>query len=550
MRVASHNCDAIVVGAGLSGSIVTLSLALWGLRVLLIETGGRAPDGPPASQAWLRRIGHRFTGLGPHPDPDRWNAPILHYPHRGSRKPREIEAVLGRGVGGSSTLYSAALGRMRRKDFEVSRRGAPTDLEQPLPNAWPISFNEFRVYYRRAEALLRIVGERDPLDADDDSDPRSPPDLSPRDAAIRDQLVRNGLHPYRLRVGFDYRPGCAECPGRRCPIGCKADGESRALAAALATGRVTLETEVTVESVAHGPDGVSVRVRTASGAVETRTAATLVLAAGALNTPLILARSPGLWPDAPPPPMLGRGLMFHISDIFAVRAPRRLARSNVRKTMAVRDFYDDGAESLGEIQSMGLDLSTGQTMTCLRELGSARLVRGLKGAAEFLRPIAWAAARIVGPAPIFATITEDLPYAHNRVWEEPPADPSRGVAGRIAVCYERPPWFRAESKRMRAQIRRIFAPFPILFFARSAAPNMGHPMGTCRMGTDPATSVVDPSGRLWDCPNIYVADTSVFPSSSGVGPSLTVAAHALRVADQIALPLADSAPAAVAATQA
>lgn len=550
MRAASHNCDAIVVGAGLSGSIVTLSLALWGFRVLLIETGGRRPDGPPARQAWLRKIGHRLAGAGAHPDPDRWNAPILHYSHRNSRTPRETEAILGRGVGGSSTLYAAALGRMRRKDFEVSRRGAPTDLEQPLPNAWPISFNEFRIYYRRAEALLRIAGERDPLDADDDSDPVAPPDLSPRDAVICERLVRNGLHPYRLRVGFDYKPGCAECQGRRCPIGCKADGESRALAAALATGRVTLETDATVESIAQGPEGVSVRIRSASDEIETRAAATLVLAAGALNTPLILARSPGLWPDAPPPAMLGRGLMFHISEIFAVRVPRRLGRSNVRKTLALRDFYDAGAESLGEIQSMGLDLSTGQAMHYLREIGSARLLRGVKGLAEFFRPFAWAAAKIVGPAPVFATITEDLPYAHNRVWEAPATESPRG-APRIAICYERHPWFRAESTRMRAQIRRIFAPFPILFFGRSAAPNMGHPMGTCRMGTDPTTSVIDPSGRLWGCPNIYVADTSAFPSSSGVGPSLTVAAHALRVADQIALAAADSArPAAAAAAPA
>ena len=388
MRAASHNCDAIVVGAGTQRDpSCILSLALWGFRVLLIETGGRRPDGPPARQAWLRKIGHRLVGAGAHPDPDRWNAPILHYSHRNSRTPRETEAILGRGVGGSSTLYAAALGRMRRKDFEVSRRGAPTDLEQPLPNAWPISFNEFRIYYRRAEALLRIAGERDPLDADDNSDPVAPPDLSPRDAVICERLVRNGLHPYRLRVGFDYKPGCAECQGRRCPIGCKADGESRALAAALATGRVTLETDATVKSIAQGPEGVSVRIRSASDEIETRAAATLVLAAGALNTPLILARSPGLWPDAPPPAMLGRGLMFHISEIFAVRVPRRLGRSNVRKTLALRDFYDAGAESLGEIQSMGLDLSTGQAMHYLREIGSARLLRGVKGLAEFFPPL-------------------------------------------------------------------------------------------------------------------------------------------------------------------
>ena len=59
-------------------------------------------------------------------------------------------------------------------------------------------------------------------------------------------------------------------------------------------------------------------------------------------------------------------------------------------------------------------------------------------------------------------------------------------------------------------------------------------MGTCRMGADPGTSVVDPDGRLWDQDNLYVADASVFPSSGGTGPSLTVIALALRLGDHLA----------------
>ena len=60
-----------------------------------------------------------------------------------------------------------------------------------------------------------------------------------------------------------------------------------------------------------------------------------------------------------------------------------------------------------------------------------------------------------------------------------------------------------------------------------------HLNGTARMGDDPRTSVVDPDGRTWDHPNVWVCDGSVFPTSGGVNPSLTIQALALRTADRI-----------------
>lgn len=61
-----------------------------------------------------------------------------------------------------------------------------------------------------------------------------------------------------------------------------------------------------------------------------------------------------------------------------------------------------------------------------------------------------------------------------------------------------------------------------------------HPLGTCRMGTSPERSVVDPAGRAWDLPNLWVADGSVMPSSLGVNPQIAVMAMALRIAKVIA----------------
>ena len=68
----------------------------------------------------------------------------------------------------------------------------------------------------------------------------------------------------------------------------------------------------------------------------------------------------------------------------------------------------------------------------------------------------------------------------------------------------------------------------------SPVPHSYHVMGTTRMGDDPATSVVDRWGRLHDVPNVIVADSSVFATSSGYGPTLTLVALAVRAARSLA----------------
>ena len=83
---------------------------------------------------------------------------------------------------------------------------------------------------------------------------------------------------------------------------------------------------------------------------------------------------------------------------------------------------------------------------------------------------------------------------------------------------------------MRAAIHKAFAPLDVKFLLKSVSPNLGHPCGTVRMGTDPETDPVDEFGRLRGvAAQVFVADASVFPSSGGANPGLTVAANALRI---------------------
>ena len=82
---------------------------------------------------------------------------------------------------------------------------------------------------------------------------------------------------------------------------------------------------------------------------------------------------------------------------------------------------------------------------------------------------------------------------------------------------------------MRTSTTSPDAAFPYGGFI-SPVPNSKHVMGTTRMGTDPLTSVVDPYGRVHDAPNVVVADSSVFVTASGYGPTLTLVALARRAA--------------------
>ena len=88
-------------------------------------------------------------------------------------------------------------------------------------------------------------------------------------------------------------------------------------------------------------------------------------------------------------------------------------------------------------------------------------------------------------------------------------------------------------KRMKSVVRK--AGFPIILTRNLGVEATSHQCGTARMGHDPATSVVDAGLRAYDLDNMWIADSSPFPSSAAVNPALTVAALALRLADSGAL---------------
>ena len=122
-------------------------------------------------------------------------------------------------------------------------------------------------------------------------------------------------------------------------------------------------------------------------------------------------------------------------------------------------------------------------------------------------------------------MSEDLPDHENRV--------SVTSGGRIQVQWR--PNNTASHRKLVAEATKMMKQggYPLVFTKPMGIETNSHQCGTLRFGTDPATSVLDPSCRSHDVSNLYVVDASFFPSSAAVNPALTIAAQALRVADHL-----------------
>lgn len=507
--------DAIVIGTGVGGGVAGRALAEAGMKVLFLEKGraGFRSEETAIDLVMGDPVARAIRGFWPDPitaDLD------------GRRQ--DLLPPLGCGVGGSSVFYAATLERPEPHDLD--------DLpDRPHPTGgWPVGFAAMRPWFDAAQSMFHIHGEPDPLSCVPSPAVAAPHPAAPGDAMIMDRLRGNGLHPYRLHTAVKRLDGCRDCLGHKCPRACKMDGRSAGVEPALATGNAALVTGCEVTRLTRNDDH-SVNVELClNGVSETLSARHVVLAAGALTSPRLLLASRseqdpnGIGNGAG---LVGCNLMFHLNEIFALWPGKSAGFAGPSKSVGFRDLYFARGQRLGMVQAMGIDVRYGEIVHHLRGRVARSWLRRVPGAMDFTRIPAAIGAKLMGTAKVFVGLLEDLPYAENRVVLD------AGNPGRITLEYRVSEELLARRKLFRRLIRNSFKGTRTAFLTHEPEPNFGHPCGTLRMGVDVGKSVVNADCRVHDVPNLWVVDASVFPTSMGVNPSLTIAANALRVADRI-----------------
>jgi choline dehydrogenase-like flavoprotein len=318
-------------------------------------------------------------------------------------------------------------------------------------------------------------------------------------------------------MAVDLREGglcirCKTCDGFPCKLGAKGDAERCALTPALESGHVRLLDRTVVTRLVHDEAGTRVVEATATrgGEQVTLRAKTFVLSGGAVNSAILLLNSAsekhprGL---ANSSDLVGRNYMVHNATFMVAIDPMRKNRTQFQKTMMVNDWYFDGPDGypLGNVQMLGR-LQAPMIKPARPKIPMSAL--------KYATNHSWD----------FYLESEDLPSRDNFVRPDP--------NHRVAVNWT-PNNMKGHNGLVKATRRALKAVrFPIVVSETMGIETNSHQCGTAVAGTDPIQSVLDPYCRTHDVENLFVVDSSYFPSSAAVNPALTIAAQALRVAHE------------------
>lgn len=518
------SADVVVIGAGPAGAAVTWKLASLGVDVLCLERGewfdygSVARDDPDYD---LRRRGalnaNPNVRQGPADDPI-------------DDADSQIKPMIGNAVGGGSVWWSSHVPRFRSDDFDVaSRHGVAAD--------WPLGHADLDPFYAENE---RMIGAA--FVAGDPTGPKRPangaplPPIGMQGRRMAAAFQRLGWHWWPVDLANGHGAEVCDHAGP-CDLGCPArrrQGADRIyVEAALAQG-ARLATGVRVQRLMHDAHG---RVREASGLgpqgpVRVR-GRVFVVCANGLGTPHLLLRSAsdrfpqGLGNGSG---LLGRGLMLHPYGRVDGRFDAPLGFQAPGETAGLVSFeFQPTRPERGFVRGAKLQVAPGP--------GPLALANGAPDGV----PLPWGSAHHAAMEARFdrwcgvTVCAEDLPEDHNRVVLSNRLKDRDGLPA-LKIVY------RVSDNSRRILDHGIARAADLLRAAGARETHVTplrdqagfHLMGTTRMGRDPARSVVDAEGRCHDLDNLFVADSSVFVTSSVCNPTATAQALALRTACAIA----------------
>jgi len=521
--------DVLIIGAGPTGAVAAKRFAGAGMDVVVLEQG----DWPDYSKARANHPDFELTaGRYWSGNPNRRQA-AADYPI--DDKDSDISAVIYNAVGGGTVIYAAHWQRNMPSDFRVrSFDGVADD--------WPLSYEDLAPCYERVEADFGVSG----LAGDPAFPPGNGPPLPPAPLAAMGRRVAAahndlGWHwwPAPNAIATRAHGPLRPCTQRAtCMWGC-VEGAKGSVDIThwpeLVHGSVRLVTGARVRQLKVNAAGLVTGATyfDREGREHFQKASVTILAANGVGTPRLLLNSAS--PKYPnglgnSSGLIGKRLMLHpfgtVVGLFAddLGSTHGLWGQHIHSLQ----FYETDA-SRGFVRGAKWGLQpTGGPLSMTR--GYPWGVENAIWGENFHRDLR----KRLGHSAMWGIIAEDLPEERNQVVLDPALKDSDGIPApkliyRMSENSKRLLQFHLERAKESLEAAGAYE----VVVAPLIRETGWHILGTAKMGMDPSNSVVDRWGRCHDVPNLFIYDGSIWPTSSGMNPTATIAALSLWCADHL-----------------
>ncbi len=499
--------DVVIVGAGACGCLMAKELSERGFDVTVLEAGRRldAARDLKNSESNASKI--------------LWLGPRVFVGRDG------VAPKMGTGVGGGTLSWLGVMPRFQPDDFRTySTEGVGHD--------WPIGYEDLRGHYAKVEREFGVAGDCGPFAAEQYKLPMPAHRMNWHAQLLSRGARRLGAHPFAPPIAINStpyreRPACVYCGwcASGCPTGAKATGSQVYLAKAEERGARVVSGAVVFRvnyDSRHGRiSGVS--YFNSAGHERELRARLVILAAHAVETPrLLLLSANSTFPNglANGSGQVGLGLMSHPTwQVFGTFAEPVNGYKGMQMGHVMVQDYQKPDPRRGCARGFVL-LSYMMTPVTYANLSGSFVGPEYK---EFLDNYAYTAA--------WWAHSEGTPDDNNAVTLDPETRDVRGLPV-ARVTYE----WTANDRALSASARDKAMAMMEASGARKVRVGLdygAHAMGGCRMGLDGRESVVNSFGQTHDIRNLFIADTSVFVTSSGVNPTLTSMAITSRAAEYI-----------------
>jgi choline dehydrogenase-like flavoprotein len=539
--MALKHVNAVIVGAGAGGGVVAQELAVAGLSVVLLERGSwhSAAD---CRKDDLRN--QRTTALGNAFGPDEDRNPRVVVDARGEHIVYPSEGGYSNNaacVGGGTFSYGAQAWRYMEKDFRMrSTYGAVagSTLED-----WPISYADLEPYYEKAEWEMGVSGD---VSNNIFAAPRRKPLPMPPLAPTREHQIllpaakRLGLHPFdipmlRNTVPYNGRRSCMRCRwcvGFACELSARTGTHNTVIPAALATGNCELRTDAMTREVLLDDRGRArgVAYFDGNGRLQEQTADLVIVSGGAVESARLLLNSKHrLFPNGlgNRHDWVGRNLQSHTySAAIGLFDYETFDDLGPGASIAICDYNhgNPGLAGGGMLANEFIRLPY-QFMNMV----PPSVPRWGQAHKEFVRSAYRRTISVMGP-------TQEMPVFDARVQVDPKIKDHWGIPVARLSGSSHPHSVEISRYTAGKAEEWLKVAGAIQTWKRVPRPSLSggqHQAGTCRMGNDPKTSVVNRDCQLHEVDNVYVIDASVHVTNGGFNPALTILANAYRASARL-----------------